>query len=61
MAEPQKTQQEKEARWAAYRIDRDTQQQYWRAARARARGRSWIVGGAIVIILAVLIVAIKLL
>ena len=60
MAEPQETQQEKEARWAAHRVARDTQQQNWRAARARTRGRIWLVGGAIVIIVA-LIAAIILL
>jgi hypothetical protein len=54
MAEPQETQQEKESRWGAYRIERETQQQNWRAQRARARGRKWLVGGAIGIIAAVI-------
>jgi hypothetical protein len=48
----EETRQEKEARWAAHRTTRDTQQQHWRAARARTRGRNWLVGGAVVIIVA---------
>jgi hypothetical protein len=60
MAKPQETQQEKEARWAAQRATRDTQEQTYRAARLRARGRNWLIVGAIVLIAAV-IVAIKLL
>ena len=60
MAESQETQQEKEARWAAHRVARETQQQNWRSARARTRGRNWLIGGAIVII-AMVIAAIMLL
>jgi hypothetical protein len=60
MAEPQETQQEKEARWTAQRAAHATQQQDYRAARARTRGRSWLVGGAIVIIVAVIAAAILL-
>jgi hypothetical protein len=56
----QETQQEKEARWTAQRATRDTQEQNRRAARARSRGRNWLVVGAIVLIAAVS-VAIKLL
>jgi hypothetical protein len=54
MAEQQETQQEREARWAAQRAARDTQHQNWQSARARARARAWIIGGAIVIIVAVI-------
>jgi hypothetical protein len=54
MAEPQETQQEKETRWAAQRAAHETQQRASRAARARRRGRNWLVGGAIVIIVAVM-------
>ena len=57
MAEPQETQQEKEARWAAQRDAHDAQQQDYRAARARTRGRNWLVVGAIVIVAAVIAVA----
>jgi len=60
MAEPQETQQEKETRWAAQRAAHETQQQASRSARARARGRNWLVGGAIVIIVAVIATAILL-
>ena len=54
MAEPQETQQEKEARWATHRIERETEQQTWRATRARTRRKIWLIGGAIVIIVAVI-------
>jgi hypothetical protein len=54
MAESQETPQEKEARWAAHRASRNTQQQNYRAERARARGRKGLVGGVIVIIAAVI-------
>ena len=57
MAEPQETQQEKETRWADQRAAHDTQQQDSRAARARTRGRNWLVMGAIVIIVAVMAAA----
>ena len=60
MAEPQETQQEKETRWADQRAAHDTQQQASRAARARTRGRNWLVVGAIVIIVAVIAVAMLL-
>jgi hypothetical protein len=60
MAEPQETQQEKEARWTAQRAAHDAQQQGYRAARARIRGRNWLVVGAIVIIIAVIAAAILL-
>src|SRR4029450_10477401 len=60
MAEPQETQQEKETRWAAQRAAHDTQQKDYRAARARTRGRSWLVVGAIVIIVAVIAAAMLL-
>ena len=60
MAEPQETQQEKETRWAAQRAAHETQQKASRAARARTRGRNWLVVGAIVIIVAVMAVALLL-
>ena len=60
MAEPQETQQEKETRWADQRAAHDTQQKDYRAARARTRGRSWLVVGAIVIIVAVIAAAMML-
>src|SRR5437867_4464178 len=60
MAEPQETQQEKETRWAAQRAAHETQQKDYRAARARTKGRNWLVVGAIVIIVAVIAGAILL-
>jgi hypothetical protein len=60
MAEPQETQQEKETRWADQRAAHETQQKDSRAARARTRGRNWLVVGAIVIIVAVMAAAILL-
>jgi hypothetical protein len=60
MAEPQETQQEKETRWAAQRVAHETQQKDYRAARARTRGRHWLVVGAIVIIIAVIAAALLL-
>ena len=60
MAELQETQQEKEARWAAQRTARETQQQDYRTAQARARRRNWLVVGAIVIIVAVIAAAMLL-
>ena len=53
MAELQETQQEKEARWAAQRAARETQQKDYRTAQARTRRRHWVVVGALVIIVAV--------
>ena len=60
MAEPQETQQEKETRWAAQRAAHDTQQKDYRAARARTRGKNWLVVGAIVIVAAVIAAAMLL-
>jgi hypothetical protein len=57
MAKPHETQQEKETRWAAQRAAQETQQKDYRAARARTRGRNWLVVGAIVIIVAVMAAA----
>ena len=57
MAELQETQQEKEARWAAQRAARETQQQDYRTAQARTRRRNWLVVGALVIIVAVMAAA----
>jgi len=56
----QETQQEKETRWADQRATHDTQQKDYRAARARTRGRNWLVVGAIVIIVAVIAAAMLL-
>ena len=60
MAELQETQQEKEARWAAQRAARETQQKDYRAAQARTKRRNWLVVGAIVIIVAVIAAAMLL-
>ena len=60
MAELQETQQEKEARWAAQRAARETQQKDYRTAQTRTRRRNWLVGGAIVIIVAVIAAAMLL-
>ena len=61
MAEPhQETRQEKEARWAAQRAAHETQQQHYRAARARARRKHWLVVGASVLIVAVMAAAVLL-
>jgi len=60
VAEPQETQQEKEARWATQRAARETQQKDYRAAQARTRRRNWLVVGAIVIIVAVIAAAMLL-
>jgi Flp pilus assembly protein TadB len=54
MTEHDETQQEKETRWTAQRAAHDRQQQDYRAARTRRRGRNWLVVGAIVIIVAVI-------
>jgi hypothetical protein len=50
MAEPQETQQEKETRWAAQRAAHDKEQQGRQAARQRKTARTWLIVGAIVII-----------
>jgi CHASE3 domain sensor protein len=60
MAASQETQQEKEARWTAQGAAHATQQKDYRAARARTRGRNWLVVGAIVIIVAVMAAVILL-
>ena len=57
MAELQETQQEKEARWATQRTARETQQQDYRTAQARTRRRTWLIVGAMVIIIAVIAAA----
>jgi hypothetical protein len=53
----EETQQEKESRWATQRTARDTQQRQYEASRARTRTRNWVVAGAILLILVVLIAA----
>jgi hypothetical protein len=60
MAEPQETQQEKEARWATQRSARETQQKDYRTVQVRTRRRNWLVVGAIVIIVAVIAAAMLL-
>jgi hypothetical protein len=60
MAELQETRQEKEGRWAAQRVARETQQKDYRAAQARTRRRNWLVVGAIIIIVAVIAAAMLL-
>jgi hypothetical protein len=60
MAEPQETRQEQETRWATQRAAHDTQQKDYRAAKARTRGRKWLVVGAIVIVAAVIATAMLL-
>ena len=55
MGEPQETQQEKETRWATQRAAHDTQQDVYRATRIRKIGRNWLIVGAIVIIVAVIV------
>jgi hypothetical protein len=53
VAEPLETREEKEARWASQRATRNALDQKRDAARAQARTRNWIVGGAIVLIVVV--------
>ena len=60
MDEHQETRQEKETRWEAQREAHETQQQDYRAARTRIRGRNWLVTAAIVIIVAGIAAAILL-
>ena len=50
----EETQQEKEARWATHRAQRDTQQQTYRTARGRTTRRTYMGVGAIVILLVLL-------
>jgi Flp pilus assembly protein TadB len=54
MAEPQETRQEKETRWAAQRTAHDQEQHAGQAARKRKTARTWLIVGAIVIIVAVI-------
>ena len=58
MGERQETQQEKETRWAAQRAAHDTQQDVYRATRIRKRGRTWLIVGTIVILVAVIAVVV---
>ena len=60
MADQQETQEERDARWAAYRADRVAQQQKYQTARARARKIKALVGGVIVIIVALIIIGMLL-
>ena len=55
MAEPQETQQEKQARWEAQRIARDQEQRERQTAQKRKTTRTWCIVGAIVIIVAVMV------
>jgi Flp pilus assembly protein TadB len=55
MAEPhEETRQEKETRWAAQRVAHEKEQQGMQAARQRKTARTWLIIGAIVIIVAVI-------
>ena len=60
MAESQEIRQEQETRWAIQRAAHDMQQKDYRAAKARTRGRKWLVVGAIVIVAAVIATAMLL-
>ena len=60
MADQDETQQEKVTRWTAQRAAHDKQQDDYRAARIRTTGRNWLIGGAIVIIVAVIAAAVLL-
>ena len=53
MAEPQETQQEKEARWAAQRAARAQEFQTGQHARRQKNRRIWVIVGAIVLIVVV--------
>jgi hypothetical protein len=55
MAEPQETQQEKETRWATQRTAHDQEQRERQAAQKRKTTRTWLIVGAIVIIVAVIV------
>ena len=57
MAEHEETQQEKVTRWTAQRATHDKQQDEYRAVRTRRAWRNWLIGGAIVIIVAVIAAA----
>jgi type II secretory pathway component PulM len=61
MADLHETQQEKEARWATQRAASNAQDKIWQTARSRARTRNLLIGGAALLIIVVLFVAIKLL
>jgi CHASE3 domain sensor protein len=54
MAEPQETRQEKETRWAAQRVAHDKDQQARQGARQRKTAKTWVIVGAIVLIVAVI-------
>jgi Flp pilus assembly protein TadB len=60
MAEHEETQQEKETRWTTQRAAHDTQQHEYRAARGRKIGRNWLLVGAIVLIVAVIVTVVVL-
>ena len=56
--EPHETQQDKETRWAAQRARRDTDQQALQATRQRKTVRTWLLVGARVISVAVMVVGV---
>jgi hypothetical protein len=58
MAEHDETQQEKETRWTAQRATHDQQQHAYRAARTRRIGKNWLILGALVINVRVIIVVV---
>ena len=60
MADQDETQQEKVTRWTAQRAAHEKQQDDYRAARIRKTGRHWVIGGAIVLIVAVIAAAVLL-
>ena len=55
MAEPhEETRQEKETRWAAQRATHDKEQRGMRVARQRKAVRNWLIGGAVMLMVAVM-------
>ena len=52
MAEPQETRQEKETRWAAQRVAHEKDHQARQGARQRKTANTWLIVGAVVIIVA---------
>jgi hypothetical protein len=60
MAEPQETRQEQETRWAAQRATRDKELRAGQAVRKRQTARTWLIVGAIVILVALIVVVVLL-
>ena len=59
MADYEETQQEKETRWTAQRAAHDRHQQTSRAAKTRRIGRTWLLVGAIVIIVVITVAVLR--